>query len=205
MQSSALEPVLAAFDFGGAVLSSTGMGHIHDTFVVAPDAQRWVLQRINLGVMGDPARLMANALLTSACVAAVGGAPLDYRRARDGEPFHVDDHGAAWRSYAYVTGEITARPERADDARAIGYGFGAFDSALAMRDPADWHTVIEGYHDHERRFTDLTAAVSADVADRGSSCSADIDAVHELIEAVRVTEEYAAWHEAPRRIAHHDA
>jgi N-acetylhexosamine 1-kinase len=164
-----------------------------------------VLQQVNIGVLGDPTRLMANALSTSACVAAMGGAPLDYRTASDGEPFHLDENGGAWRCYEYVVGTITARPDSTDAARAIGYGFGAFDSALAMREPGDWHTVIEGYHDHERRFADLAAAVDADVAGRVDSAVADITAATELIEVARATEEYAAWHEAPRRIAHHDA
>lgn len=205
MEPSPIEPVLGAFDFGDAVLSHTGVGHIHDTYIAELGEQRWVLQRINVGVMGDPARLMANALSTSACVAAVGGAPLEYRRTSDGELFHEDAQAGAWRSYAYVTGEITARPDTADAAHAIGYGFGAFDSALAMRDPADWHTVIAGYHDHERRFADLAAAIGADLAGRVAATEAEVAAVNELIDLVRATEEYAAWHEAPRRIAHHDA
>lgn len=74
--------ILEAFGLGRADLSSTTTGHIHQTFVAVLASERWVLQQINLDVMGDPWPLMRNALLTAECVSQDGGVSLEYRRAR---------------------------------------------------------------------------------------------------------------------------
>lgn len=196
--------VLDAFALSRAQVTSRDEGHIHHTFVAALDGERWVLQHVNAAALGPARPLMDNALLTVACIAGAGGQTLDYRRTV-GDDVLVDAEDGAWRCYRFVEGRVVARPGDAATAEAIGHGFGSFDAALASHPADGWHAVLAGYHDHAKRMKAFRAAVDADACDRLRACGSDVADIERLAARLEEQAGFAAWHEAPVRVAHHDA
>lgn len=204
MEAAPPDAVLEAFALDGGVAQAMQPGNVHDTHVVTVPDGRFVVQRVNTDVFGDPEALMRNAVLTAECMERVGARPLEYRPTRGGG-FLADSDSGPWRSYRYVEGRVIGRPQSADDAFRIGEAFGRFDVAMAIHPPDRWHTVIPRYHDQAARVAALEAASAADLAGRLDGAA---DTIGPLLEALAWLDAHPgrdAWEAAPTRVAHHDA
>lgn len=203
MGSSPPGAVLEAFAFVGGVVDETEPGNVHDTHVVSIPEGRFVLQRVNTDVFGDPHALMTNALLTASCVTTVGARPLEYRRTISGDL--IADVDGAWRSYRYVDGTIVGRPRTVEDAHRIGEAFGRFDAAMATRSPDAWHAVLPEYHDQRARVAALDRAVADDVVGRLAGARPVLGDLRTALAWLDAHPGSDAWNLLPRRTAHHDA
>src|SRR5581483_10854957 len=88
-------------------------------------------------------------------------------------------------------------------AAAAGRLLGRFHGALAGLDPSTFAVTLPPFHDPARRLDALRAAVAADVHDRASTVTAEIDAA--LAGAPLADRARDDARELPLRVAHGDA
>jgi Ser/Thr protein kinase RdoA (MazF antagonist) len=155
--------IAARFAEGAIVRAEPlGRGLINDTFLVAAESRRFVLQRLNRRVFPDPARVMANLRTLSNHVrnqADSAARPLrlpDLLVTRDGADFHRDDEGEFWRALGYIENTRTL-PALAEPAQAeeVGRALGHFHVLADGIDPDLMHDTLPGFHiapDYLARF-----------------------------------------------------
>jgi aminoglycoside phosphotransferase (APT) family kinase protein len=190
----------AAFGLEGRFAGCEALkrGHIHDTFVARCEgrggAARYILQRVNTHVFGDAEGVMENLLrVTEHQRRALERAGVEDRerrvlrvlRARDGQPWHVDEAGRFWRGFPFVEGTVShERPAHAGQALAAARAFGRFAASLHDLPPPPLRTTIPGFHDLALRRGALARAVSADTRGRAHSLAREIDATLAVTERI---------------------
>ncbi|NIV75236.1 MAG: phosphotransferase [Gammaproteobacteria bacterium] len=208
---------LAAAFAGGAPLVEArplGSGLIHRTclctYAVGGGDVRYVHQRINTRVFGDPAALMENIRRVTGHLRhrlSAQGVPDLERRvltlvpAGDGAPFWRDPHGGCWRTYLYIAHARThdVAPDPAV-ARAAARAYGAFVRALADLPGPSLHETIPGFHDTVARRDALLRVVAADPVNRARNVRSEID----FILARESTASALASARLPVRVVHND-
>lgn len=164
-----------------------GSGHINDTYCVVFNqsgaAVRYIFQRINHNVFKNPVALMENIQrVTSHLRVKLAEHPDRSRRAltvipsRDNQPYHCDDDGNYWRVYLFIekarTYDAVETPAQAFEAARA---FGQFQKLLADLPAPRLYDTIPDFHNTPRRFTALTRAIEADVANRARLAKAEIE------------------------------
>ncbi len=172
-------------EFAGAV--PYGNGHINDSycaeFNVAGTSTRFIVQRINHNIFGDPAALMHNIQRVTAHLSAqVAGQPDAARRAlslvttRDGQAWHRDAEGNYWRIYRFIekarSYDTVQSPQQAFQAARA---FGHFQQMLATLPPPRLNDTIPDFHHTPKRFAALERAIAADAAGRAAQAKPEID------------------------------
>ena len=195
-----------------------GDGHINDTYAVRFDQAgvgvRYVLQRLNPAVFGDPAGLMDNVVrvtrhlrrkLEEAGAAEVSRRVLTLLPTRAGQPYHRDAEGTVWRAYLFVEQTVThavlASPQQAE---AVAHAFGAFQAMLLDLPGLRLVEVIPGFHDARRRFEALQRAVAADVCNRAAEVKRELAFVQDREALLDVLADLHARGDLPERITHND-
>ena len=200
----ARDQALSAYFRHPRLLRRLTRGHVNESWLVAQDDRRFVVQRINRVAFNDlhvVARNFDNAsrLLRSRDVRTVRA-----RATRAGEPWFFDESGDLWRAYAYVDGRVAA-PRSAAPVHNVAHAFGAFARALAALDKTRFELAIPRFHDFDHRVRQFERAVAADRVGRARSCTRDIDRVRALVSEVRALDEFAMWKRQPVRVVHNDA
>ncbi len=172
-------------EFAGAV--PYGNGHINDSycaeFNVAGASTRFIVQRINHNIFGDPVALMQNIQRVTAHLAAqVAGQPDAARRAlslvptRDGQAWHRDAEGNYWRAYHFIekarSYDTVQSPQQAFQAARA---FGHFQQMLATLPAPRLNDTIPDFHHTPKRFAALERAIAADAAGRAAQAKPEID------------------------------
>jgi hypothetical protein len=189
-----------------------GSGHINETLVVhtrqGPDNPRFILQRINKRVFGDPAALMDNVRritehLQGKCSA--GHVCLSLVSTRDGEYFHVDESGEYWRMYRFLEGarSYDSVPSMAH-AREAAAEFGRFQDLLRDLPGPRLHETIPDFHNTQARYAQFHAALASDAHDRASRCRCEIDWALAREELAGSLVDLQAAGGIPERITHND-
>ncbi|MFZ5774142.1 MAG: phosphotransferase enzyme family protein [Thermodesulfobacteriota bacterium] len=156
------DPRVAAshFAFPGtiATVSLLGAGNVNDTFLVEcladGEPRRFVLQRLNPAVFGNPTGIMANLRILAAHIRP--RLPLaDASRwelpgiipCRDGADCWHDQRGACWRALTYIEHtrsiEAVTGPEQA---REAGRALGIFHALVHDLPPGHLHDPLPGFH-----------------------------------------------------------
>jgi Ser/Thr protein kinase RdoA (MazF antagonist) len=164
-------------------------GLIHESYVAAYETSqglvRYLHQRINTHVFGDPEALMQNIARVTAHLRRkieASGCPGAERRtltvvpAGDGRPYCRDQLGRYWRTYRYIEGTHTYHgvdsPRRAfEAARAFGW----FADALADLPGPRLAETIPQFHHAPRRFAALAEMVASDPLGRVAQARKEID------------------------------
>ncbi len=194
--------------------SPLGSGHINDTFVVtyadSGGSSKLVHQRINTDVFGDPVAVMDNIARVLDHLAAkrraddpiaAGMTSLELVPAIDGRNFVVLDGDEYWRTYAHIDGaETIDTAATASQARGAAAAYGRFQRMLADLPGPRLHESIPGFHDTERRYADLCAAIDEDRAGRAAACRAEIALAGSRSQLATAIERSAL----PERITHND-
>ncbi len=197
-----------------------GSGHINDTFLLEFDQAgapvRYILQRINDRVFKDVPALMDNIARVTAHVArgvaaaaASAGAParraLTLVPARDGRPYHRDEHGGWWRCYVFIEGarthDIIEHPRQA---REAARAFGGFQQLLVDLPGGRLHETIPFFHDTRRRFDALRRAIENDAQGRAGAIAEDIAFALARESMVDALLDLQARGEIPERVTHND-
>ncbi len=212
--------VAQAFAIPGRWLGSQPLrtGWINETLVAAFDEGgrrvRYVQQRINRSVFGDPAQLMENVARVSAHVLAGlerAGAPDRERRAlqlvpaRDGAPAWRDAAGETWRTWRFVEGASSRDVVRTPaEAGAAALAFARFQAQVADLPGPRLHETIRGYQDARLRFEQLVTTVRADPAGRLGACRPELGFVTAREAMVDRLNGLRAAGAIPERITHGD-
>ena len=213
-----LQPLLTAFRFQGAFEDARELcsGNINRTYrlAFADGALRreYILQRINTHVFREPQRVMENIVRVTEhmrkALIARGEDParrvLEVIPTREGGLLHRDGEGGCWRAYTCITDAVAHDTVDAHAFYEVGYGFGAFQQLLADFPAGQLYESIPGFHDTEKRFAQLDAAIGADPCRRAGEVQAEIDALmarrSRLCSIVRLT----AQGTLPLRVTHND-
>jgi len=176
------------------------LGHIHDSWVVANAAGRWVIQRCNETVFADLDAVMANmTLLCSECFPELSPVV-----AETGAHVWRDNDGAAWRALPFVGGTVPTDTSDRSQLRSLGAGLGAWHRRVADFDPNRLAVTIPRFHDPAARLDALAAAVRLDIAGRAAAASPELEAIDAsrwlAVEAQRMRAPTV-----PARVAHFDA
>jgi hypothetical protein len=209
-----LAVIARSFDIPGEFVSAvpTGSGHINDSYCATSQAAgqpaRYILQRINHHIFGDPAPLMQNIQRVTAHLAKkLANEPDRLRRTltviptRDSLAWHTDPLGNHWRAYLFIeharTFDIVESPAQAYQAAKA---FGHFQYLLADLPAPRLHDTIPGFHNTPKRFAALQRAIVADAANRAHLARPEIDFALErqAITAVLLNANL------PERVTHND-
>lgn len=193
-------------------------GHINDTYFATYESplgeHRYVHQRINTAVFGDPAALTQNIAAVTRHVRekleALGTPDIDRRVLRlipthQGSDLLVTARGEYWRTYPFVERSAcfgTARNPA--DAFAAARAFGEFARLLADFPAKSLHVTLPHFHDTSRRFTALLSAIENDAANRAASAKNEIACAQRLEPLCTALSHIAAAANLPLRATHND-
>lgn len=157
-----------------------GRGHINETYILLDETGRqYILKKINGAFFADPASLMGNIAAVTAHLRKTAARPrevLTLVPAVDGEQWLVDEAGAYWRLYDFVSDSLSLdRAETPDDFRESAVAFGLFQRRLADFDAAQLTETIPHFHDTPKRYGAFRAAVAADARGRAKGARREID------------------------------
>ena len=181
--------VARQFQIEGEVIEAQpfGSGHINDTFRVmvrnGDEPLFLILQRINHHVFKNPDTLMQNIQrVTTHLASKTQDEPDSERRTlrliptRNSKAWHVDSDGEYWRAYRFISGARTYDAvESTEQAFQAARAFGQFQESLATLAPPRLHDTIPDFHNTPKRFEALTAAISADLANRAMLAQHEIE------------------------------
>ncbi len=196
-----------------AAIKPLGNGLINHTYLVTcEDGTRYVLQRINQNVFGEPARLMEN--FAGVCrflekkIAAEGGDParecVRPVSTLDGKDFFYSPEDGYWRINAYVEGVAYDVPDRKGLLYEAARAFGQFQRRLSDYPADTLHETIPNFHHTPTRYAAFEAALARDAAGRAASMSAEIDALKRLSPYANAITAKLEDGTIPLRVTHND-
>ena len=206
----------SAFSFDGQCigLSQNTEGHINDTTILTycdqEQEKRYVLQRINTGILNNPEELMDNIVRVTAFlkekIAASGGDPqretLTVIPTKDGKNCFADEQGNYWRAYNYIENTICYdKPDKPVYFYRSALAFGRFQNLLADFPVETLHETIIGFHDTGKRFVQFQQAVSDDLAGRKHLVEQEIEF---LLKREAYTKSFDDRTDLPARVTHND-
>lgn len=146
-------------------------GLINDSFLVATERFRLVLQRISRQAFPKPELIMENlrVLLMHAHDSRIALRLPAIVPTRDGRDYWVDADGGFWRALEFVANtRAPARLENLAQARGVGSALGRFHAMVHDLDPRRLHVTRERFHDTPWYYARFTA-----VAEQASPIPAD--------------------------------
>jgi len=150
---SYLEDAAGAFGAGcNCRFIPLGEGNINDTFLIAGDDVRFVLQRINAAVFTDPIKVALNSARVAGHIAATahdsGMLVAEVLTSGKDRCWYRDEGGEVWRAQRYfANSRVVQRVEDSNQAREIGGCLAAFHEAVDDLRPSRLHVVLPGFHD----------------------------------------------------------
>jgi Ser/Thr protein kinase RdoA (MazF antagonist) len=204
--------VAGRFALGGDVRSIMSLpgGHINDSYRVdlggKEEGTSFLLQRLNPHVFPRPDHVMENVARVTRHIASQGGPTLTLMPTIDGRDWLVDGVGGVWRLFRWIPESVVhLRAESPEACYATGMAFGEFLQLVGnYRGPA-LHETIPGFHDTERRFSQLDAAVERAASSRLSGAEAEVAALLGERSVAGVLPPRFAAGALPTRIVHNDA
>ncbi|MBK1832778.1 phosphotransferase enzyme family protein [Roseibacillus ishigakijimensis] len=174
---------------------------------------RFILQRINETVFGDPLEVMRNVECVTRHINEkvlrvkkdFGGHTLSLYPGRKGSSFVKGPHGGIWRCYNFIEGCRTYDVvENTRQAYQAGHAFGAFQDLVSDLSPQEIIEVIPDFHNTPKRYENLLQAVAVDECDRVREVQAELAWIESMAgEMDKVTKLVAAG-ELPVRVTHND-
>lgn len=205
-----------AGEFIGAVEVETGL--INATWIATYRSEggremRYILQRINESVFGDPLEVMRNVESVTRHINRKvmrvkkdsDGQTLSLYPGRGGESYVTGPGGGIWRCYNFIEGCRTYDVvESTRQAYQAGHAFGAFQDLVSDLDPHSIVEVIPDFHNTPRRYRQLLDAVTADSAGRAAEVCDELQRIEAMSgEMDRVIRMQEAG-ELPIRVTHND-
>ncbi|MGJ8723647.1 MAG: phosphotransferase enzyme family protein [Roseibacillus sp.] len=202
--------------FVGAEEVETGL--INSTWVASYDLgrskpSRYILQRINESVFGDPLEVMRNVETVTRHINEKvlrvkkdsNGQTLSLYPGRGGQSFVEGPGGGIWRCYNFIEGCRTYDVvENTRQAYQGGHAFGSFQNLVSDLSAEDIVEVIPDFHNTPQRYCQLLDAVEKNAAGRVNEVADELRRIQGFEgEMSRITElqEKGAL---PARVTHND-
>ncbi|MDQ8191142.1 phosphotransferase [Roseibacillus persicicus] len=203
-------------EFLGAEEVETGL--INSTWLASYEKEdgeriRFILQRINESVFGDPLVVMRNVECVTRHInwkvlrvkKDFGGHTLNLYPGRGGNSFVKGPGGGIWRCYNYIEGCRTYDVvENTRQAYQAGHAFGAFQDLVSDLSPEDIVEVIPDFHNTPRRHRRLLEAVEADLAGRVHEVQAELKLVAGMSAEMSLIAGMVENGKLPIRVTHND-
>lgn len=213
------EELMISFSLKGILIGyhTIKAGNINDTYCITTDfdgaEKQYIVQRVNHKVFSDPMRIASNVCqvtrhienkLREKGVTDIRRRVVRYYQTRDGGFYHITEDGCYWRVLSYVFDSINHNQPTKQILRATGEAFGEFQRQLSDFPAEALYETIRGFHDTEKRFSDLFVAAAENRAGR-------LDTVREELEYLKSMKKHAALFrelsekgEIPMRVVHND-
>jgi Ser/Thr protein kinase RdoA (MazF antagonist) len=188
-------------------------GHINHTYVVGAKLssgleKRYLLQRINTFVFQKPAELMENIVRVTEFIRQKlpeGQQTLTVYPAKTGAWYHEDAEGGCWRCYNFVENTYSLQAAgKAEDAYRAAKAFGAFQRLIDGFPIDQLHETIPDFHNTQKRYHALEAAIAADAAGRRHAVEAEIAFARARKADTSCLVDLAAAGKLPLRVTHND-
>jgi hypothetical protein len=207
--------VVSAFLQNEEVLSITrhGNGHINDTYLVETDRDKYILQRINTQIFGNPDELMSNILGVTTHlkdkIREQGGddkrQTLTVIKTADGKLYYRDENRNVWRMYLFIKDSVCLeRAEGSRDFYESGVAFGRFQELLSDYDAGSLYATIPDFHNTPKRCEDFERSVVKDICGRAQSVLSEIEFVRERKEKMARGQRLLVEKKLPLRVTHND-
>ena len=200
----------------GAEEVETGL--INSTWLASFDSgrakpARYILQRINESVFGDPLEVMSNVETVTRHINEKvlrvrkdsDGQTLNLYPGRGGQSFVEGPGGGIWRCYNFIEGCRTYDVvENTRQAYQAGHAFGAFQNLVSDLSAEDIVEVIPEFHNTPRRYQQLLDAVEKDAFDRVKNVADELKRIQKFEgEMDRITTLHEQG-QLPVRVTHND-
>jgi Ser/Thr protein kinase RdoA (MazF antagonist) len=204
--------IAGRFALGGDVRSIMSLpgGHINDSFRVdlggKEEGTSFLLQRLNPHVFPRPDHVMENLARVTRHIASQGGPTLTLMPTSDGRDWLVDGAGGVWRLFRWIPDSVVyVRAESPEACFVCGRAFGEFLRLVGTYGGPPLHETIPGFHDTERRFAQLDAAMERAASSRLAGAQAEVMALLGERSVAGVLPPRFASGALPTRIVHNDA
>ena len=219
MTTSEIRQIISVFQLEGNIIEIAphGSGHIHETFHLKnenPDADDYILQKINHSVFKNVEKLMENIeLVTRHLRAKVAGTPggnssdnvLTLVSTISGTSYYKHDDGSYWRVYLFLkktkSYDLVENPDLAFEG---GRAYGRFQSLLADLDAARLFEVLPNFHNIEYRLNLFDDALKNDPVKRVPECAREIAFVREKQEKMTTILNWGRAGLLPVKTTHND-
>lgn len=186
-------------------------GHINKTYigtVPVTDGEpiQMLHQWINHHVFQDVPGLMRNIIAVTEHLNAIPGvSSLKIVTTNDGQPYILDSAGGAWRTYEFIRGTYSLdQCESETVARYSGRALAEFQANLSSFDASQLVETIPFFHDAERRYLALEAALTEDRAARAGLVTSEIQFALSQREALADLIRSLKDGTLPKRVTHND-
>jgi len=219
MQDQGLS-VIEHFSLEGKFVSLRpfGEGHIHDTYLARYDVfaapRRYILQRLNLHVFGNPEILMDNIIrvtthirtkLKTLNIPDADRRTLTLAPTKEGGLYYKSPQGDVWRMFVFIeqgrTYNVFSSFRLAFEAARA---FGEFQKWLSDLPPPRLHETIPDFHNTKKRFQAFEEAVEKDPHGRTRDARPEIEFALEHRDIAPVLVDLAERGDIPERITHND-
>lgn len=207
-----LAQVCAAFRIEGTLDSweELKIGNINKTYKVTyaremGPKKTYIVQRVNTFVFKSPENVMENIDLVTRHLRMEdpGRVNLHYHHTRDGKNF-IRDGEAIWRLFNFVPSAVYSETRDETLVRNAGFAFGEFQEMLSRFNASLLHETIPDFHNTEKRYEALDAAVSADKAGRVKEVAEELTYLEEVREEACTLCRLQRQGELPLRVTHND-
>lgn len=124
---------------------------------------------------------------------------------RDGQWYHLDEHGDCWRMYRFVPDSVTLDvADSPDRMYQAGLATGEFQHLLSDFRVDRLNVVLPKFHSVRWRLERLMAAVAADEFRRKQKVKSEIDAIYARADEALRIERLEAAGELPPKVTHND-
>ncbi len=171
---------------GNYVFERIGSGHINDTFLATESSdpeQKYILQRINANVFGDPAAVCDNSALVLDHIKKNAHnhpefeyAEIEQHKRKGGISFYCDENNDHWRLTSFISdSKIYNTTQDAEIAYEAGNVIGKFQFLIHELSEKLKITIPE-FHDFHRRNREFNTALQEGVRSRKDIASEEIQA-----------------------------
>ncbi len=156
------------------------VGNINKTYKVTFTRENgfskaYIVQRVNTFVFRNPEQVMENIERVTQYLREwrPGQVTLHYHHTREGKNF-VWDGDYIWRVFNFIPSAAFTDSRDETLVRNAGYAFGEFQAVLSGFDPTVLHETIPDFHNTEKRYDALEAAVEKDPCGRAGEVEKEL-------------------------------
>lgn len=207
-----LEQICSAFRIGGAFdgWEELKVGNINKTYKVTYARENgarktYIVQKVNTVVFKNPEQVMENIERITQYQRQMqpGKLSLHYHHTKEGKNF-IWDGEDIWRLFNFIPS--AAFDESRDEilVRNAGFAFGEFQEILTSFDASLLHETIPDFHNTQKRYEQLEAAIAADPEGRVQEVGAEIVWLRRVQEEACSLCRLQKMGELPLRVTHND-